>query len=121
MTPVSLNLTLLRGITFDPILIYCFDAPDLLNAFDITGWTPWAEVRSAPDETLILDLTPAITDAVHGVVTIPDIQDEATILLPEGKFKWDLILQDPSGQRLGPYVKGSFIIKSKITQGSPPE
>lgn len=115
------NLVLLRGITFDEIIIYCFDAPDLINVFDLTGWTPFAEVRSAPDYDLVLNLNPVISNPTTGVVRIPAIQDEQTIGLPEGKYKWDFLLSDPSGQRFGPYIRGSFIIKSKITQGEPVE
>ena len=121
MTTVTQNLTLYRGITFDSFLIQCFQNDALTVPQDITDWTPWAEVRSAPDQTLILDLTPFISDASQGLVEVPAIQDEQTILLPEGKYKWDYTMQDPSGQRFGPYIRGSFVIKSKITQGSPPE
>lgn len=121
MKVVTQPLIITRGITFPGILINCFDSLDFTNVFDITGWTPWAEVRSIPDSTLILDLLPYIDDPLLGRILIPAIQDEQTILLPEGKYKWDFILQDPGGQRLGPYIKGPFKIISKITQGSPPE
>lgn len=121
MVTVTRNLTLIRGITFDSFLILCFEDDALTIPQDLTGWTPWAEVRSAPDQTLILNLNPFISDFTGGVVTVPVIEDEQTILLPEGKFKWDATMQNPAGQRLGPYVRGSFTIKSKITQGAPPE
>lgn len=117
MDPINLNLTLLRGSPFIPVSIFCFDAPDLSKASDITGWTAWAEVRSAPDETLILDLAPTISDPENGVVTLPAIEEKTTALLPDGKFEWDLILQDPSGQRLGPYVRGTFVITDQATIG----
>lgn len=121
MTAVTQNLTLYRGITFDSFLVRCYQDDAFTIPQDITGWTPWSEVRSAPDQTLILNLNPAISDAPNGIVTVPAIQDEQTILLPEGKYKWDFTMEDPAGQRFGPYIKGSFIIKSKITQGAPPE
>ena len=121
MVTATRNLTLLRGITFDSFLVLCFSDDALTIPQDLTGWIPWAEVRSAPDQTLILNLNPAIGNSTAGVVQIPAIQDEQTILLPEGKYKWDFTMQDPGGQRFGPYIRGSFTIKSKITQGSPPE
>lgn len=120
-TAVTQNLVLTRGITFESFMIGCYQESQFLNPTDITGWVPWAEVRSAPDQTLILNLNPFISNAVGGIVTIPAIQDEQTILLLEGKYKWDFTMQDPGGQRFGPYIKGSFTIKSKVTQGSPPE
>lgn len=121
MTAVTVNLVLYRGITFDSFLILCFQEPAFINASDISGWTPWAEVRSNPDQTLILNLNPFISNGPGGIVTVPAIQDEQTILLPEGKYKWDFTMEDPGGQRFGPYIRGSFNIKSKITQGAPPE
>lgn len=121
MTAVVQNLTLIRGITFEEILINCFTSTDFIEFFDITGWTPFAEVRAAPDETLILNLNPVISDATQGIVTIPAIPDEDTVLLTDGKYKWDFTMEDPTGDRFGPYIRGSFIIKSKVTQGAPPE
>lgn len=121
MIAVVQNLTLLRGITFDSFQIACFEDADFTVPFDATGWTPWSEVRSAPDGNLILNLNPFFSNYPGGIITVPAIQDEDTILLTDGKYKWDVVLEDPTGQRFGPYIKGSFIIKSKITQGDPPE
>lgn len=121
MITLTHNLELIRGLTFKAFLISCFQEDTFDTPSDITGWIPWAEVRSAPDQTLILNLNPFISNFTGGIITVPAIQDEQTILLPDGKFKWDFTMQDPAGQRWGPYIKGSFNIKSKITQGSPPQ
>lgn len=121
MTTVVQNLTLYRGITFDSFLVKCYQDDALTIPQDITGWTPWAEVRTEPDATLVINLAPFISNAVGGIVTVPAIADEVTITYTNGKYKWDFTMEDPSGERLGPYIRGSFIIKSKITQGSPPE
>jgi hypothetical protein len=121
MTTIVQNLTLYRGLTFNSFLIACFQDTALTIPSDITGWTPWSEVRSAPDQSLIINLSPFISNPTGGIVTVPAIQDEQTILLVEGKYQWDFTMQDPTGQRFGPYIRGSFTIKSKITQGSPPE
>jgi hypothetical protein len=119
---VTQNLTIWRGITFDSFLVLCFQDTALTIPADITGWTAWAEVRPAPDDpNLIFNLSPFISNPTGGVVTIPAIQDEVTITLQEGKFKWDFTMQDPSGARRGPYIVGSCIIKDKVTQGQPPE
>lgn len=118
---VTQNLTMWRGITFPSFIIVCYQDTALTIPADITGWTAWSEVRTAPDETLVLNLAPTITNPTGGVVTFPAIQDEITIQQVEGKYKWDFTMEDPTGQRFGPYVAGSFIIKSKITQGQPPE
>jgi hypothetical protein len=88
---------------------------------DLTNWIPYAEVRTEPEAVVVQNLVPAITDPTIGEVTIPAIQDEQTILLPSGtggkfKCKWDLIFQVPSGERIGPYLAGSFMILSIVTE-----
>lgn len=121
MTTVTHALTLYRGITFDSFLVYCYEDDALTIQKNITGWIPWSEVRTAPDNALIQNLNPFISNALIGEVTIPAIPDEQTVLLTDGKYKWDFTMQDPGGDRRGPFIKGSFTIKSKITQGAPPE
>jgi len=121
MTTTVVNLTLYRGITFASFIIQCFEDDALTIPKDITGWTVWSEVRTEPDATLVLNLNPFISTAATGIVTVPEVPDEQTIVLTDGKYKWDFTMQDPGGDRHGPFIKGSFIIKSKITQGVPPE
>lgn len=121
MTTVPFNITIYRGITFDSFIVKCYEDDALTIPKDITGWTPWAEIRTEPDEALILNLNPFISNAAIGEVTIPAVPDEQTILLTDGKNKWDFTMEDPGGDRRGPFVRGSAVIKSKITQGSPPE
>jgi len=121
MPQVVQNLTLWRGITFDSFLILCFQDVNLTIPANITGWTPFAEVRSIPYGPLQINLNPFISNATGGVVTIPLITDAVTISYVSGKYKWDFTMNDPGGERHGPYVSGSFIIKDKITQGQPPE
>jgi hypothetical protein len=99
---------------------------ELLIPADLTDWIPYAEVKTDPESTsVILDLAPIISQPDIGEVTIPAIQDEQTILLPSGsggklKCKWDLIFQVPTGERIGPYIAGSFLIKSIITEPAEP-
>jgi len=121
MAVVVQNLTLYRGITFRSFVIHCFQDDALTIPQDITGWIPWSEVRTDPDQALVINLVPFISNAPGGIVTVPAIQDEITITYTNGKYKWDFTMQDPTGQRFGPYIRGSFTIKSKITQGAPPE
>lgn len=95
----------------------------VLEVADLTGWVPDAEVRTDPEGTLIIDLLPTVTDAAIGEVTIPVITDEQSMLLPADggklKAKWDFVFVVPSGDRLGPFLAGSFTIKSIITEPTP--
>jgi len=53
----------------------------------------------------------------------PVISDADSMALPANggslKAKWDLVFIIPTGERLGPYLAGSFTIKSIITEREP--
>jgi hypothetical protein len=89
------------------------------NPTDLTGFTAQAVVRrnDAEDE-IVLDLTPEVTDAVNGEITIPGLTTDQTAAIPiVGAFQWDLVITETaSGNRLGPYIMGKFIISDNITQ-----
>jgi hypothetical protein len=117
ITPANLNLKIITGIIFGPIIIRAKDVNN--NPVDLTGWTPFAEVRKKPGTSLVMNLNPSITDAVAGEITIPKLTDEETYNLVFGSYQWSLILQDPSGDRRGPYIQGAFAITGTPTK--PPE
>lgn len=117
MQPGNLSLSIIRGIIFGPYQFQCLDIDN--NPVDLTNWKVWAYVKEEPESTLILDLQAVITDALHGMITIPEILDEQTILMEDLDGAWDMIFQLPTGERIGPFVAGSFTISSIITE--PPE
>ena len=90
------------------------------HPFDLTGYTAEANVRrgEARGIGVVLDLLPEITDESAGKITLPSIPKAATIILPNGNFKWDLVLVDSGGERHGPFIKGPFPIIDNITQPS---
>lgn len=112
MTPGVLNLVLYRGTTFAQTFI-CQD--DSHVAVNLTGWTAHALVRTDPQKHIVLDLNPVITNGPAGTVSI-SFTDEETVLLAPGEFVWDLVLERPSGERLGPFLAGTFIISTAITR-----
>lgn len=113
MTPANVPLTIYTGTTFGPVTLTCRDAEGVL--VDLTGWTAYAEVRKTEGGPVIVDLEPVITDAGGGVVTL-GLSKEDTAALPVGGYLWDILLQRPTGERLGPYVAGKVSIKKPITQ-----
>lgn len=114
MTPGPLDLTLWRGATFGPVVVTCLDGAGA--AVNLTGWSAFADVRVAAGKRKVLDLQPAILVGTDGKVTIPGFTDEQTTGLPHGSFVWDLILEQPAGERLGPILAGSFVIKTAVTR-----
>lgn len=115
MSRSTLNLEILKGTTFGPIQITCKDAAGV--AVPLAGWSAYAEVRKTEKGPVILDLLPVIVsnDAV-GLVTLPAVAWSATSDLQEGAAQWDLILEDPTGRRLPPFLGGSVSIVLPITQ-----
>lgn len=114
MIPGTLNLTLWRGTTFGPVEVTCKNGAD--DVVDLTGWSAFAEVRVAVGKHIVLDLQPAILVGTDGKVTLPGFTDEQTANMPHGDFVWDLVLERPTGERLGPILAGSFTIKSAVTR-----
>ncbi len=90
------------------------------HVVDLTGYTPEAVVRRTSDAEVTLDLNPSITDASAGEITIPGISSDDTQDFDfVGTFGWDLILVNGALERLGPYIKGPFVVTDNITQPTP--
>lgn len=117
MTPASLDLTLYIGIDFGPVTFIAQDQNG--NVVDLTNWEPFAEVRKskAAEAARILDLAPSITSAVNGAIVISKtIAQIAAANLAIGEHQWDLVLKNPDGKRLGPFLAGKFSVKRTVTQ-----
>lgn len=116
MTPATLNLTIYRGITFGPIVITCKDSDGVV--VDLTGYSVFADARKDPlnvNTPIAFSLDPEITDADAGEITMT-FTDEQAETKPLGKFGWDLVLQNPAGERLGPFIVGKVTVKLLNTQ-----
>ncbi len=112
MTPVSSDLDIIQGLTFGPVV---FTAKDSSAAVvDITGWSAFAEARQRPSGCLAFDIEPEITDAAAGEITI-EFTDAETALLPIGRYGWDLVLENPSGERFGPFAAGCATVRTLHT------
>lgn len=115
MIPASLDLVIYRQVTFS-LGINCLDANG--NPVNITGWTPFAQVRDKPGGRLVIDLQPTISNAVTGSVLIALTADQ-TEALDHGTYQWDFQMQQPtSGPILGPFLAGQFIVKDSVTNTS---
>jgi hypothetical protein len=113
MKPAILDLRISKGITFGPVQIYCQDED--LAPVDITGWQVFAQVRRNPNGDVLFDLLPVITDGPAGEITL-SADHEDTAELQAGLYRWDLILENPDGERLGPFIVGAVHVLAPITQ-----
>lgn len=115
MTPGPLDLDLYKGSTFGPIIILAREE-DTTTVVPLTGWTAHAKVRTKASGPLVIDLLPYISDGPAGQITIPEITDEATASIPPGCFVWDLLLERPTGEILGPFLAGAFTIHTAVAR-----
>jgi hypothetical protein len=113
MDGICYNMGVTIGLTFGPVRFYLQDSAG--GPVDLTGWSVWAEVRNSADGPVLIDLAPTIVDAENGEVVI-SATDEVTGGWDPLSARWDLILEDPEGERTGPYVEGAFIAAKPITQ-----
>jgi hypothetical protein len=111
--PGKVHIVVYEGLAYGPLLIRCLDASGA--AVDLTGYTAHAEIRENASGAVKLDLAPTISDATAGEITISRT-DEQTDGAAAGKWKWDLVLENPSGDLIGPIVEGNASIISPITQ-----
>jgi hypothetical protein len=111
--PAPVHIIIYEGLSYGPHIITCLDSAGA--PVDLTGYTPYAQVRDPDTGTLKLDLAPVVSDAAAGQITM-NPSDEDTTDAPHGKWKWDLILKDSSDNLFGPIVAGNASILAKISQ-----
>lgn len=109
------NLKIVRGTTFGPYQILHKQADG--TPAPLAGYSAIAQARKDNESDLALDLSPVIeSDDLLGIVTIPEISAELTEALSEDLLKWDLILIDPDGRKIPPFVYGEIEVETPITQ-----
>jgi hypothetical protein len=120
MIPGPLDLPAYKGATFGPIVMQAFS--DLAHTIpaNLTGWLAHAKVRETSTGRVVLDLLPMITDGPNGKITIPAVSDEVTntAVWPRGNYVWDLLLERPTGEVLGPFLAGIFPITAAISRAA---
>lgn len=94
-------IVLSKGFTADTFMLVSFHAA--YNGFE-------APLRARTDGagTMTLQIVP-------GQIMLPEITDEVTSAFSEHDASWDLMLEDPSGRRLAPAMRGKFPIKYGFT------
>lgn len=114
MTPEShTNLVIRRGIV---LAAQTYSITESGAAKNLTGWSAHADARSrANRDEVAFDLAPTITNAAGGIVSISMTTAQTTVLTP-GWYTYDLVLENSSGERFGPYAWGSISVEDLNTQ-----
>ena len=108
-------LELYIGLDFGPCY---FHAKDHTGAvFVLTGgWNVESHIRRWPTQELLIDLSPVISDAAQGIITLEISRADIALLDPDEYAIWDLIAITPSFKRIGPIVGGAVAILLPATQ-----
>ena len=114
MTPASLEFTIYKGTTSLGVVVTCKDSDGAV--VDLTDWTPYAEARKEASSPTAVALNPTISDGPGGKVTLGSMTDEQTSVLNPGDYGWNLLLENPAGQILGPFIEGKLSVKPLFTQ-----
>ena len=107
MTPATLNLEIVKGLTFDAITIVCKDETDTI--VNITGWKAFAGAKLG---TEYIPFVMKVSNGTLGEITLEEIPWRSTSTLKEGVYAWDLALEDTNGRRSGPYLAGSLTVST---------
>jgi hypothetical protein len=114
MTPALLNLQIRRARTYTGLQVKCYGEGRVV--VPLAGYTAYAQIRAGREGALIYDLAPTIAaDDAAGLITIPPIPWAITDALPPGDYIYELILQDPAGNRYDPILTGNVKISTSIT------
>jgi len=89
MEPTSYNITIYRGRDFIKDFIFYTEEESLE---DITNWDFKSEIRedNCPESELLATFT-IIKDPVNARIQL-QLTDSETVLIPEGKAFWDLLV-----------------------------
>lgn len=87
---------------------------------DLTGYTAHAQARRIPDDTLLQNLSPTITDPTGGEITIPKFTDEQTLTFTSiTNGRWSLVLENSTGDWLPAIVAGAYSVSTSVTRNQP--
>ncbi len=115
--PFDLPLTIVKGVTYGPVVFHFKQENG--DPFDLTSggsWKVFAYARLNKGAKNKIDLNPVVTDGPNGEATI-EFSDEQTLAFMGGEYGWDMVLEVPTGERIGPYFAGKLTIKEINTHG----
>lgn len=122
IVPVSYNVTIIRGVEHDAFIVVLSDQDG--NQIDLTDYLAFAQVRKKPKGSIVLDLMPTIMNpstSLYGTtgpgrVLLGGYDTAQTLAMTDAALFWDLVVQDPLGERHGPAAQGKWNVVTIITE-----
>lgn len=110
--PSALNITLRQNQEWD--IAFQYTNPDG-SVFNLTGFTPALQLRtSALAKTTALSLTVG-NGITFNPTSLPQVQVSANMVVPPGKYEWDLKLT-ATGQGALFLGQGTIIVEADVTR-----
>lgn len=90
-------IVMVKGLTSDKFRVISFHSA-------LNGFSRALRIKTTGSGVLTATI-------VVGQILLPEIADEVTDVMTEHDGNWDLMLEDPFGRRLAPFMRGKFPIK----------
>lgn len=104
------ELTIEQGATFSST-VTVYDGEN--NVFDLTGYSPSAQIRKSYYTSASSNLTVYVSDAANGVITVAMDAANTALLIP-GRYVYDLVM-DNAAVRLR-VVEGIATVFPSVTR-----
>jgi hypothetical protein len=111
-TVYTVNLTIYTGIDFSQTFV--FEGLSTNSRLNLSGYQICAKMRRAEESSTYTSFTTDITDIANARVNL-GMTNAVTSTLKPGKYLYDILLQDPSGD-IERVVEGQVNVKRTITR-----
>lgn len=106
------NLVINTGTTFSQT--FNLSSSENNSAFDLSGYTPTAQIRKWPGATGVTTFTAELGDPATAGVIILSLTAEQTATLKAGRHVYDIVItQGAQKQRV---VEGSVLVREGVTR-----
>jgi len=111
-TVYTVNLTIYTGIDFNQIFV--FEGLSTNSRLNLSGYQLCAKMRKAEESSTYTSFTVNVTNFASARVNL-GMTSAVTATLKPGKYLYDILLQDPSGD-IERVVEGQVNVKRTITR-----
>jgi hypothetical protein len=108
----TVNLTIHTGTDFSQVFV--FEGMDSNARLNLSGYQVCAKMRKAEESSTYTSFTTTITDIANARVSLA-MSNAVTSTLKPGKYLYDILLQDPSGN-IERVVEGLVDVKRTVTR-----
>ena len=108
----TVNLIIHTGIDFNQTFV--FEGVDSNARLNLTGYQICAKMRKAEESSTYTSFNVTITDPTNARVNL-GMANAVTATLKPGKYLYDILLQDPSGN-IERVVEGLVDVKRTVTR-----